>query len=72
LQAEGPAALERVTDDKLVEAFSITGTPDECRKQLREYAELMPYPMLHTPYFTPLSATESVDAFHQILTAFGD
>jgi probable F420-dependent oxidoreductase len=72
LTTEGPGALERVTDDKLVEAFSIVGTPEECRAQLRDYAELMPYPMLHTPYFNPLTAEESVDAFHQILETFGD
>jgi len=72
LMAEGPGALERVTDDTLVEAFSITGTPDECRKQLGEWADLTRYPILHTPYFNPLTAEESVDAYSQILQAFGD
>src|SRR5713101_1991688 len=62
LMKEGPQALGR-TDDKLVETFSICGTPDECRRQLASYEGLLPLPLLHTPYFDPLTAEESEDAF---------
>ena len=72
LQAEGPAALERVTDDKLVQAFSIVGRPDECRGQLQDYADLVTLPLLHVPYFAPLTSEESEDAFRNILETFGN
>ena len=71
LEKEGPGALERVTDDKLVETFSIAGTPDECRRQFEAYRELVPLPLLHVPYFEPLSAAESEDAFRNVLETFG-
>jgi alkanesulfonate monooxygenase SsuD/methylene tetrahydromethanopterin reductase-like flavin-dependent oxidoreductase (luciferase family) len=72
LQAEGPGALERVTDDKLVQAFSIAGTPDECRRRLADYADLVSLPLLHVPYFAPLTPEESEDAFRHILETFGN
>lgn len=68
--AEGPAALEKVTDDKLVEAFSIAGTPDECRRQFAAYQELVGLPLLHAPYFDPLTPEESEDAFRNVLETF--
>lgn len=71
LMTQGPAALETSTSHRLIEAFSITGTPDECRKQLREYEGLLPHNILHTPYVPPLSAEESIDTYRQILEAFG-
>lgn len=70
LLTKGPQALES-TDDKLVEAFSIAGTPDECRRQLAEYEGLVPLPLLHTPYFDPLTAEETEDGFRNILETFG-
>ncbi len=66
----GPAALGNVTDDKLVEAFSIAGSPDECRVQLKAWVGLVGHVMLHTPYVPPLSPDETEDAFYQILAAF--
>ena len=73
LMTEGPAALERVTSDKLVAAFSITGTPDECHAQLKAYKEALPNRtiILHTPYVPPLTREESADAFNNIVEAFG-
>ncbi|MGH7966668.1 MAG: hypothetical protein ACRERD_33390, partial [Candidatus Binatia bacterium] len=70
LLTKGPQALES-TDDKLVETFSIAGTPDECRRQLADYEGLLPLPLLHTPYFDPLTAEESEDGFRGILETFG-
>lgn len=67
----GPEALEHTTDDKLIEALSISGTPDECRKRYVEYAGVLPHVLFHTPYVPPLRADESADAFHQILDTFG-
>jgi len=66
----GVEALEDVTDDRLVETFSIAGTPEECREQLRAWHELCPHVMLHTPYVPPLTPEETEDAFHQIVAAF--
>jgi alkanesulfonate monooxygenase SsuD/methylene tetrahydromethanopterin reductase-like flavin-dependent oxidoreductase (luciferase family) len=70
LMTKGPQALES-TDDKLVDAFSICGTPDECRRQLADYEELLPLPLLHTPYFDPLTVEETEDAYRGILETFG-
>ncbi|MGH7966923.1 MAG: LLM class flavin-dependent oxidoreductase [Candidatus Binatia bacterium] len=70
LLTKGPQALEH-TDDKLVEAFSIAGTPDDCRKQLARYEGLLPLPLLHTPYIDPLTVEETEDGFRGILEAFG-
>ena len=73
LMTEGPVALERVTSDRLVEAFSIAGTPDECRQQLKAYQEALPNRtiILHTPYVPPLTREESADAFRNIVEVFG-
>jgi alkanesulfonate monooxygenase SsuD/methylene tetrahydromethanopterin reductase-like flavin-dependent oxidoreductase (luciferase family) len=69
LMTEGLAALEK-TPDELVETFSISGTPEEARQRLSEYADF-PHLVLHTPYIPPLSAEESDDAYRQIIDTFG-
>ena len=66
----GPAALGDVTDDKLIETFSIAGSPEECRAQLQAWDGLIGHIMLHTPYVPPLTAEETEDAYNQILAAF--
>jgi alkanesulfonate monooxygenase SsuD/methylene tetrahydromethanopterin reductase-like flavin-dependent oxidoreductase (luciferase family) len=73
LMTDGPDALEYVTSDRLVEAFSITGTPDDCRKQIEPYRAALAdrTVLLHTPYVPPLSREESADAFYAITDAFG-
>jgi alkanesulfonate monooxygenase SsuD/methylene tetrahydromethanopterin reductase-like flavin-dependent oxidoreductase (luciferase family) len=73
LMTDGPDALERVTSDRLVETFSISGTPDECRKQIEPYRASLTNRtvLLHTPYVPPLSREESADAFRAITEAFG-
>ena len=70
LMREGPGCLERVVPDELVDALSITGTPDECRRKLANYGDRLPHVILHTPYVTPLLQEESADAFHNIIEAF--
>ena len=67
----GPAALGDVTDDKLIETFSIAGSPEECRAQLQGWDGLIGHIMLHTPYVPPLNRDETEDAYNQILAAFG-
>ena len=59
----GIQALATATSDELVRTFSITGTPDECREQLRQYEGVLDHIILHTPYVPPLDADESEDAF---------
>jgi probable F420-dependent oxidoreductase len=66
----GPAALGDVTDDKLIETFSIAGSPEECRAQLQNWDGLIAHVMLHTPYVPPLTPAETEDAYYQILSAF--
>lgn len=67
---EGAAALEK-TDDKLVDAFSIAGTPDECRKKFAEYEPHLKHALMHTPATPPLTPEESEDAFINITETFG-
>lgn len=67
LATSGLAGLGSVTDDKLVEAFSITGTPDECRKSLGAYKEALDHVILHTPYVPVLTSEETEDAFRSIV-----
>jgi hypothetical protein len=70
LMMRGPQALQDVTDDRLVEQLSITGTPDEARTQFARYAESIPHVLLHTPYAPPLSGEESEDGVRRILETF--
>jgi alkanesulfonate monooxygenase SsuD/methylene tetrahydromethanopterin reductase-like flavin-dependent oxidoreductase (luciferase family) len=70
MMTEGFAAFEK-TSDELVEAFSITGTPDEAREKLVGYDNFT-HLALHTPYTPPFTAEESDDAYRQIIDAFGD
>lgn len=70
LMTEGFAGLEK-TSDRLVEAFSITGTPEEARQQIDQFSALT-HLALHTPYIPPLDAQESDDAYRQIIDAFGE
>jgi len=71
LREKGPGILEHTTGDELVEALAIVGTPDECRRRLTTYQELVPTVVLHTPYVAPLSADESEDAFRSIVELLG-
>lgn len=71
LMTSGPAGLADVTADSLLDAFALYGTPDECRAQIKRFEGLVPHVMLHPPYVAPLTAEESLDGFHQILSAFG-
>ena len=70
VQANGTAGFE-TTDDKLVEAFGIAGTPDECRDQLAQYDGTWDLVALHTPYREPLTAAEAEESFHAIVDTFG-
>jgi hypothetical protein len=68
---EGPGALERVTSDALVKAFSIAGTPAEGREQYEAYKEVLDHVVLHTPYVPPIAQVDSEDAFRNTVRAFG-
>jgi alkanesulfonate monooxygenase SsuD/methylene tetrahydromethanopterin reductase-like flavin-dependent oxidoreductase (luciferase family) len=70
LMTKGLAALEE-TSDALVEAFSITGTPEEARQKLAGWEDSYDDLVLHTPYVPPLDADESEDAYRNIIAAFG-
>jgi alkanesulfonate monooxygenase SsuD/methylene tetrahydromethanopterin reductase-like flavin-dependent oxidoreductase (luciferase family) len=68
MMQKGLAAFED-TPEKLVELFSITGTPEECRQKLDNYKAL-PHLALHTSYVPPFTAEESEDCYLQIIDAF--
>jgi alkanesulfonate monooxygenase SsuD/methylene tetrahydromethanopterin reductase-like flavin-dependent oxidoreductase (luciferase family) len=68
MMQKGLAAFED-TPEELVELFSITGTPEECRQKLDLYKEL-PHLALHTSYVPPFTAEESEDCYLQIIDAF--
>jgi alkanesulfonate monooxygenase SsuD/methylene tetrahydromethanopterin reductase-like flavin-dependent oxidoreductase (luciferase family) len=70
LMRKGPDCLPDVVSDDVVEAFSITGTPDEARRKLAEYHEYLPHVVAHTPYLPGLTSEESADCFYQIVDAF--
>jgi hypothetical protein len=69
-RANGPAAFVN-TDERLVDALSISGTPEEARQKLAEYRDVVPHVVLHTPYVPPFTAEESDDAYRNIITTFG-
>lgn len=67
---EGPAALEHVTSDALLETFAICGTPDEAAEQFAAFDGLLEHIVLHTPYVPPISAAESAAAFRSTVETF--
>jgi len=69
-RANGPAAFVN-TDERLVDALSISGTPEEARQKLAEYRDVVPHVVLHTPYVPPFTAEESDDAYRNIIATFG-
>lgn len=71
MMTKGLAAFEE-TPESLVEAFSITGTPEEARQKLTEWEDAYDDLVLHTPYVPPLEADESEDAYRNIIDAFGE
>ncbi|WP_268812320.1 LLM class flavin-dependent oxidoreductase [Mycolicibacterium stellerae] len=71
MAARGPMALAEAVSDELVDAFSITGTPDECRRKLEEYSDCLPHVLLHPPYMPVLTQEESEDAYGNIISTFG-
>jgi alkanesulfonate monooxygenase SsuD/methylene tetrahydromethanopterin reductase-like flavin-dependent oxidoreductase (luciferase family) len=72
LMSRGIDALESATDDKLVAAFSFTGTPDEVREQVADYPHALSKLVFHTPYVPPLTPDETEDAFRNIVETFAD
>ncbi|GAA0612100.1 LLM class flavin-dependent oxidoreductase [Sporichthya brevicatena] len=69
--AKGFDALQDVTDDKLVDLFSIAGTPDECRAKAKEYADSLPHIIFHTPYAPPMLPEESAENVLNLCDTFG-
>lgn len=65
---KGLAAFED-TPEELVELFSISGTPEECRQKLELYKDL-PHLALHTSYVPPFTTEEAEDCYLQIIDAF--
>lgn len=68
----GVESLADVTDDKLVEALSFTGTPEEVRAQVADYPHELSRLIFHTPYVPPLTSEETEDAYRNIVDCFAD
>lgn len=70
MRREGMGAFAH-TDDRIVEAFSISGTPEEARQKLAEFEGVIDHVVLHCPYVPPFTAEESADCFTHIIDTFG-
>lgn len=71
MSTRGPHVLADVVSDSLVDAFTITGTPDEAREKIKQYDDCLPNVLLHPPYMPVLSREESADAYANIISTFG-
>jgi alkanesulfonate monooxygenase SsuD/methylene tetrahydromethanopterin reductase-like flavin-dependent oxidoreductase (luciferase family) len=71
LMTQGLAGLETGVSDELTRAFSIVGTPAECREQYAAYKEVLNHVVLHTPYVPPIGQQDSEEAFRAIIRTFG-
>ena len=58
------------TSDRLVEKFSVTGTPEEAKQKLTAYRDHVDLMLLHTPYVPPLTVADATDAFANIVSTF--
>jgi alkanesulfonate monooxygenase SsuD/methylene tetrahydromethanopterin reductase-like flavin-dependent oxidoreductase (luciferase family) len=70
LFTEGPSALESATSDALLDAFAISGTPDEAAEQFAAFDGVLPNIILHTPYVPPIQGRESAEAFRNTVQTF--
>jgi probable F420-dependent oxidoreductase len=69
MMSEGLKAFED-SSDKLIETFSLTGTPDEVVSRLGEWEGIVDHLVFHCPYVPPFTAQESEDCYRQISSAF--
>jgi alkanesulfonate monooxygenase SsuD/methylene tetrahydromethanopterin reductase-like flavin-dependent oxidoreductase (luciferase family) len=69
--SQGARAVETATDDKLVDAFAIWGTHEECRQRFAGYEGKLPHVMLHPPSIPPMRPEDTADCFARILDVFG-
>ena len=68
MMTEGLSAFENCSD-KLIETFSLTGTPDEVAARLSDWEGIVDHLVLHTPYVPPFTAQDSEDSYRQICAA---
>ena len=66
---QGPAAYQTISDE-LVHAFSIVGTPEQAREQVKKWDGVIDHLVLHIPYVPPLTAQESEECYLNALAAF--
>lgn len=70
LATQGPAALSRVTSDALLDAFAISGTPDDAVEQFAAFDGRLGHIVLHTPYVPPIAGAESEATFRATVETF--
>lgn len=70
IMERGLEAAAEVTSDALVDALSITGTPDEAREKFASFDDALDHVILHTPYVPPLTPEETEDAYRNIVSTF--
>jgi len=65
--------LERMADsvsEEMVDAIAVAGTPDECRRRLREYDGLLDLPLLMGPY-NGVPIDVALENYRAIVETFG-
>jgi alkanesulfonate monooxygenase SsuD/methylene tetrahydromethanopterin reductase-like flavin-dependent oxidoreductase (luciferase family) len=67
---EGPHAAAELVGDPLIEALTISGTPEEARERARGFDDVLDELILHPPYMPPFPPEETEDAFLNAVRAF--
>jgi alkanesulfonate monooxygenase SsuD/methylene tetrahydromethanopterin reductase-like flavin-dependent oxidoreductase (luciferase family) len=66
---QGPPAYQFMSDE-LVRAFSIVGTAQQAREQVKQWEGVVDHLVLHIPYVPPLTVEESEECYVNALAAF--
>jgi alkanesulfonate monooxygenase SsuD/methylene tetrahydromethanopterin reductase-like flavin-dependent oxidoreductase (luciferase family) len=70
VMSEGPKGLEK-TPDRMVDAFSVSGTADEVRDKVKQYEGVLPHMLMHPPSLLPVEPEQTRESFVAILETFG-
>ena len=65
--SEGAA---RALSDRLVDTFSVIGTPEECRERMAQYAPLVSWMAVSTP--AGMTPSDRAGAIRRLIRTFGD
>ena len=71
LERGDPSGAARAVSDRMVEAYSMIGTAEECRQRMSEYAPLLTGYLMYAPTHG-FSVQERIDAIRRLIQAFGE